>query len=248
MNNIINIQQLNVAYSGVDALVKASASVPKASRTAILGPNGAGKSTLVQSVLGINKGKQKSGTIQLFDGLTDKKQLSQKIAYIPQHVQVNQQFPATVLDIVLMGRYPYIQHFLKKPSQVDYTITLQALEKMGLTALKDRQITELSGGQKQRVFIARAIAQDAELFIMDEPLAGVDMTSETIIMNTLKDFQKEGKTSLVIHHDLNTVKQYFDYVIWVNQTVIDCGPIEQVFNQDNYVKTFKTTQSAIHHW
>ncbi|MBS4750097.1 ATP-binding cassette domain-containing protein [Granulicatella sp. zg-ZJ] len=242
ITNAVKVQNLSINYKGNTALHDVNLIIPNQTRTAIVGPNGAGKSTLVKGILGIEK--LASGTVEILNETEHlNKIISQKIAYIPQSSQVNWQFPATVDEIVLMGRYPHIAHMLKKPSKLDKDIASHALEQMKLSDLKNRQITELSGGQRQRVFIARALAQQAELYILDEPLAGIDIQTEHIIMDTLKDFQKEGKTSIVIHHDLHTVSTYYDYVVWVNKTIVHSGPVETAFNDEWYFKTYKNVQS-----
>lgn len=217
--------------------------IPKGSRTVVLGPNGAGKSSLVKAILQLEK--VSSGTITLHGVPIALKQISQTVAYVPQASQVNEQFPATIFDMVLMGRFAFRKGFLKRPSQQDKQIALDALGRMQLLDLKDRQITELSGGQRQRVFIARAIAQQADVYILDEPLAGVDIVSEQIIMHTLKQFQAEGKTSMTIHHDLNTVPNYFDHVVWVNQTIVASGPLETTFNTQRYQETYRISENTL---
>lgn len=237
METAITIKGLSVSYQSTVALKDLNLIIPKGSRTAIVGPNGAGKSTLFRSILQLET--LNKGNIAIFgekgQGL---KRTMNKIAYIPQTTQVNWQFPATVFDIVLMGRYPLISHWLKRPRQKDKEATLQALEKMDLLDLRKRQIDQLSGGQRQRVFLARAIAQEAELYLMDEPLAGVDIKTEQKIMDILCDFQAEGKTSVVIHHDIQSLATYFDYLVWLNKKVIAQGPIEQVLTRDNYQRTY----------
>lgn len=237
METAITIKGLSVSYQSTVALNDLNLIIPKGSRTAIVGPNGAGKSTLFRSILQLETLNE--GNIAIFgekgQGL---KRTMNKIAYIPQTTQVNWQFPATVFDIVLMGRYPLISHWLKRPRQKDKEATLQALEKMDLLDLRKRQIDQLSGGQRQRVFLARAIAQEAELYLMDEPLAGVDIKTEQKIMDILCDFQDEGKTSVVIHHDIQSLATYFDYLVWLNKKVIAQGPIEQVLTRDNYQRTY----------
>lgn len=237
METAITIKGLSVSYQSTVALKDLNLIIPKGSRTAVVGPNGAGKSTLFRSILQLETLNE--GNIAIFgekgQGL---KRTMNKIAYIPQTTQVNWQFPATVFDIVLMGRYPLISHWLKRPRQKDKEATLQALEKMDLLDLRKRQIDQLSGGQRQRVFLARAIAQEAELYLMDEPLAGVDIKTEQKIMDILYDFQAEGKTSVVIHHDIQSLATYFDYLVWLNKKVIAQGPIEQVLTRDNYQRTY----------
>lgn len=237
METAITIKGLSVSYQSTVALKDLNLIIPKGSRTAVVGPNGAGKSTLFRSILQLETLNE--GNIAIFDEKGQElKRTMNKIAYIPQTTQVNWQFPATVFDIVLMGRYPLISHWLKRPRQKDKEATLQALEKMDLLDLRKRQIDQLSGGQRQRVFLARAIAQEAELYLMDEPLAGVDIRTEQKIMDILCDFQAEGKTSVVIHHDIQSLATYFDYLVWLNKKVITQGPIEQVLTRDNYQRTY----------
>lgn len=238
----VSVNDLTVFYGSVQALSHVTLTIPKGSITAIVGPNGAGKSTFFKSLLQLEK--RVSGDIALL-GQTEQLErvIAQKVAYIPQASQVNWQFPATVFDIVLMGRYPHIKHWLKRPSSSDKAITRQALERLGLWDLRDRQISDLSGGQRQRVFVARALAQEAELYLMDEPLAGIDIQTESIIMELLKEFQREGKTTLVVHHDLHSLSRYFDYLIWLNQTVVASGDLATTLTNDNYQATYRTSQS-----
>lgn len=241
--SVITLENVNLKYGQVQALKNITLSIPKGSRTVVLGPNGAGKSSLVKAILQLEK--ISSGKIILNEETISLKQISQMVAYVPQSAQMNTQFPATIFDLILMGRFVSNQSFLKRPTAQDKQIALDALARMQLLDLKDRQFTELSGGQKQRVLIARAIAQQANIYILDEPLAGVDVVSEKIIMDTLKEFQQEGKTSITIHHDLNTVQQYFDYVVWVNQTIIADGQLEEVFNQEMYQQTYHLASDTL---
>lgn len=241
--SVITLENVNLDYGQVNALSNVNLVIPKGSRTTVLGPNGAGKSSLVKAILQLEK--IKNGQITLNGQPISLKQISQTIAYVPQSANLNVQFPATIFDLVLMGRFASNRSFFKRPTSQDKKIAQEALERMQLWDLKDRQITELSGGQKQRVLIARAIAQQAEIYILDEPLAGVDVVSEHIIMDTLKAFQKEGKTSVTIHHDLNTVQHYFDYVVWVNKTIIATGDLETVFNQEIYQQTYHIDSDTI---
>ena len=188
--------------------------VPECVRCAIAGPNGAGKSTLLKGILGLLK--PVSGAVLLWG-----KPLSavhKQIAYVPQRGSVHWDFPTTVFDVVLMGRYAYLG-LVHRPGKEDRALAMEALDKMKMADFADRQISELSGGQKQRVFIARALAQDAQLYIMDEPLAGVDETTERIIMDKFMDLQKEKRTVIAVHHDLSTLDAYFDYLVVLNRTV-----------------------------
>lgn len=232
--SVIHVEDLTVAYDEKPVLWDVDVDIVTNSITAIVGPNGAGKSTLLKSILGFVK--PLSGVITLFD-LPLKKVLN-KVAYVPQHSSVNWDFPITVFDVVLMGRYQSVGWF-KIPNKKEKVKAINALEEMKLLNLKDRQISELSGGQKQRVFIARALCQESELLIMDEPLAGVDKTSEEIIMNKIKDLKKEGKTIVCVHHDLNTIEKYFDHVVLINRIVIASGNLQDAFTKENIQKTYE---------
>lgn len=237
MKSALELTNVSVNYGSVSALEGVHLTIPQGSRTAIVGPNGAGKSTLMKSILGLET--LRSGKISLLGKEENlAKLIQQKVAYIPQSSQVNWQFPATVFEIVLMGRFAHIKGILKRPSKLDKEIAQAALEKMNLQDLAHRQIDQLSGGQRQRVFIARALAQEAELYLMDEPLAGIDRLTETIIMDTLKEFQKEGKTSIVIHHDLTSLSTYFDYLVWVNRRVIASGSMESTLTTEHYQEAY----------
>lgn len=229
MNSIINVKNLNVKYQQTTALNQINIEIPDNVRLAIVGPNGAGKSTLIKAIL--NLIPSQSDSIQFF-GDKSLKQARSNIAYVPQTSEVNWHFPTTVEDVVLMGISSNRWGF-QRVSQEQKEKVAHALEAMELTDLSHRQISQLSGGQKQRVFIARAIAQDAQLYFFDEPLAGVDMKSEAIIMDQLKTFQKMGKTSLTVHHDLNTVEKYFDHVLFLNKTLIAMGATDQAFTKEN---------------
>lgn len=224
----VSTKNLSVAYSDKPVIWKLNINVEKGSRTAIVGPNGAGKSTLIKAVMKLIK--PVSGT-SFIDGSTHKSALK-KVAYVPQKGEVNWDFPATVFDVVLMGRYVH-KGLFKRPDKKDKDIAAAALETMKMTQYKDRQISELSGGQRQRVFLARAIAHDASIYIMDEPLQGIDITTEKLIISTMKKLQAEGKTFLVVHHNLNTVPDYFNRVIILNKEIITSGPVEEVWTKEN---------------
>lgn len=237
MKTALKLEQVDLSYGSVSALEQVNLIIPAQTRTAIVGPNGAGKSSLMKAILGLEKGT--SGRIELLGEAENREErIQKKVAYIPQSSRVNWNFPATVFEIVLMGRYAHISHFLKRPSRRDKEIVEAALEKMNLQEVRHRQIDQLSGGQRQRVFIARSLAQEAELYLMDEPLAGIDQLTEQIIMDTLKEFQDQGKTSIVIHHDLGSLATYFDYMVWLNKTVVAAGPLEEVLTDENYQKTY----------
>lgn len=238
MNEVLKVEQLSIQYAnGHIALNDVNFSIGKGRKVALVGPNGAGKSTLLKSILQLEK--YQKGTIHLF-GTTQSlnKMIAQKVAYIPQSIQFNSKMPITVYETVLMGCLAKKQKFFKKATRHDYDTVIAALQQMQLEDLKNRQLVTLSGGQKQRVFLARALAQNAEFYILDEPLTGVDQTSEHIIMEKLNALAQCGKTILVIHHDLTTVEKYFDDVIWLNQHVVSFGSIKSHFTTFNYKKTY----------
>ena len=213
-NSVIHVEDLTMAYRETPVLWDIDLDIPEHVRCAIVGPNGAGKSTLLRGILGLLK--PVSGAVQLWG-----KPLSavhKQIAYVPQRGSVHWDFPTTVFDVVLMGRYAHLG-LVRRPGKEDRALAMEALDKMKMADFADRQISELSGGQKQRVFIARALAQDAQLYIMDEPLAGVDETTERIIMDKFMDLQREKSTVIAVHHDLSTLDAYFDYLVVLNRTV-----------------------------
>lgn len=224
--NVIEVQDLSVAYNDAPVIWKLNLSVKAGSRTAVVGPNGAGKSTLIKSIMQLVK--PLSGSISV-EGSTHKSALK-NVAYVPQKGEVNWDFPTTVFDVVLMGRYVH-KGWIKRPSKADRQIAHEALETMKMMSFKNRQISELSGGQRQRVFLARAIAHDADIYIMDEPLQGIDITTERLIIETMKRLQSEGKTFLVVHHNLETVPEYFDNVVILNKEVIAAGLIDEVWTK-----------------
>lgn len=244
MNTIIQVKNLSVNYQHTQALSNISLEIPENVRLAIIGPNGAGKSTLLKSLMNLIP-NHNEGIIYFGD--KSLKEARSQIAYVPQTSEVNWNFPTTVEDVVMMG-IPTKRWGFQRIKQSQKEKVKQALEAMQLTDLSKRQISQLSGGQKQRVFIARSIVQDADLYFFDEPLAGVDMKSEAIIMDQLKQFQDAGKSSLTVHHDLNTVEDYFDYVLLMNKEVIALGPTIEVFSQDNINKAYLNyVQPITHH-
>ncbi|WP_099950849.1 metal ABC transporter ATP-binding protein [Ezakiella peruensis] len=236
MNNeiIIDVEDLTLAYNENPVVWDADVEIINNSRTAIIGPNGAGKSTFLKGILGLIK--PLAGEVKIMG--KNPKDARKYIAYIPQTASVNWDFPTNVLDVVLMGRYKSLG-WIKRPGKKDMEIAKEALNKMGMYEYKNRQISELSGGQRQRVFLARAICSDAQIYFMDEPLAGVDMTTEKIIMDTIKEFQANGKTIVAVHHDLNTIKEYFDHVVIINKRVLAYGPMDQVFTEENLQIAYK---------
>lgn len=230
----IKIEDLTVTYDVTPVLWDIDLEIPSGTLTAIVGPNGAGKSTLIKSML--NLVKTISGEV-LFDGKTYR-QIHKQIAYVPQRDSVDWDFPTTVFDVVLMGRYGHIGWF-RRPNKNDKDLVRKALEQVGMLPFKDRQISELSGGQQQRVFLARALVQDADYYIMDEPFQGVDNKTEKAIIEILKLLKKQGKTVIAVHHDLDTVATYFDYVTLINVKLVASGKVEEIFTTDNIKLTYQ---------
>ena len=207
----IAIDDLTVAYNYKPVLWDIDLSIPEGVLMAIVGPNGAGKSTLIKAILGIID--PIAGSVSIYGKPYDKQR--KLVGYVPQKGSVDWDFPTTALDVVLMGTYGSLG-WIKRPGRKERKIALESLEKVGMLSFKDRQINQLSGGQQQRVFLARALAQDAAIYFMDEPFQGVDATTEITIINILKELRKAGKTVVVVHHDLQTVPEYFDWVTFLN--------------------------------
>lgn len=241
MNDIIvKVEDVTVSYDARPVLWDIDLSLPKGKLIAIVGPNGAGKSTLIKTMLDLLK--PVTGTINFNDKTY--KEVRKKIAYVPQRSSVDWNFPTTVYDVVLMGRYGHVGWF-KRPSHKDKEIVLRSLESLSISHLKDRQISELSGGQQQRVFLARALTQEAEIYFMDEPFQGVDVKTERAIVALFKKLKKEGKTVVVVHHDLDTVETYFDHVVLLNRRIIADGSVAQVFTKENIDKTYTTSKRVM---
>ena len=233
MTPSIHIRGLSVSYEQKRVLTNIYLDVLPGHVYGVLGPNGAGKSTLFKSVLGLIE--PNSGKVSVLDG--DIGAVRKKVVYVPQKEEIDWQFPATVFDVVLMGRYPH-KGLFSRINDADRRIAERALDDLGVLKFKNRQISELSGGQQQRVFLARALCQEAEVFFFDEPFVGIDITTEERIIKLLKRLAGEGKTLLVVHHDLSTVKDYFDYVILLNQRLIAVGPTEDTFTEANIGRTY----------
>lgn len=232
-NPILEIQDLMVGYSRKMVLWGVDLKLPQGALIGIIGPNGAGKSTLLKSIMGLIP--LRGGHVRIFNKPLD--QVRSQISYVPQKNSIDWNFPTSVLDVVLMGRYGKIGLF-KKPRQKDYKVARQALERLGIEQLADRQISQLSGGQQQRTFLARALAQEADLYLMDEPFAGIDATTEKTIVQLLKELKNSGKTVIMVHHDLQSVKDYFDWVTMLNMRLVANGPIEAIFNEEYLSKTY----------
>ena len=220
---LLHVEDVTMAYRESAVLWDIDLDVPTGVRCAIVGPNGAGKSTLLKGVLGLEK--PVAGYVRLWGKTID--EVRERIAYVPQRGAVNWDFPTTVFDVVLMGRYVHIG-LMRRPGREDRERARAALAEMQLEKLAERQISELSGGQKQRVFIARALAQESDLYIMDEPLAGVDETTERIVMDKFAALQKARKTVIAVHHDLSTLDMYFDYLVVLNRTIKASGYLKDM--------------------
>lgn len=230
---VLEIHDLTVSYDQNPVLWNVDLSLPGGKLVGILGPNGAGKSTLIKSIMGLIP--PTSGYVRIFDKpLND---VRSRISYVPQRESVDWNFPASVLDVVLMGTYGKLGLF-RRPGKKEKDLAHECLEQVGMTGFVKRQISELSGGQQQRVFIARALAQQADLYLMDEPFAGVDMATETAIFQLLQNMTEAGKTVLVVHHDIHSAMNFFDWVIMLNLHLVASGPKEQVMTEDLLRKTY----------
>lgn len=225
--NAIEIKNLTVAYGENIALEDLNLNIEVGSLMALVGPNGAGKSTLIKTILKFLK--QITGEIKIN---------AKTLAYVPQRNSVDWDFPTTLFDVVEMGCYGRVGLF-KRVSKEEKQKVLKAIEQVGMLEFKDRQISELSGGQQQRAFIARALVQEADIYLMDEPFQGVDSTTEKSIVEILKQLKSEGKTIIVVHHDLQTVPAYFESVALINKAVIVSGKVSEVFTQENIDVTYR---------
>lgn len=232
-SDVLSIQNLHVSYRGVKALDGLNLTVPSGHMTCIIGPNGSGKSTTLKAALGLVEVSR--GTIRFFDQRVDK--VRKRIAYVPQRSTTDWDFPINVFDTVLLGTYPKLRLF-QRPGAVEREIARRALLQVRMDDYADRQIADLSGGQQQRVFIARALAQQADILLLDEPLVGIDAASEANIIEILSELCEAGKTVVMVHHDLSNIDNYFDYIIMVNQHRITQGPISEALTAHNLTQTF----------
>ena len=229
----LHIEGLSVSYDRKTALSNVYLNIEPGFVYGLIGGNGSGKSTLFKSILGLID--IDAGRISINNSSID--EVRKYISYIPQKEEIDWSFPATVFDIVLMGRYPHLKVF-DRIHEKDKSKALKAMELLGITDLKDKQIGELSGGQQQRTFIARALCQEAEIYMFDEPFVGVDITTETKIIEIVKELAASGKLVIIIHHDLAKVKDYFDRLIMINQRIIAAGDTELIFTDENIKKTY----------
>lgn len=233
MTPAIDIHDLTVAYHKRPVLWDVDAAIPEGRLVAVVGPNGAGKSTLLKAVLGLVP--LASGRVTVFG--RDPAASRSLVAYVPQRESVDWDFPISALEVVTMGRYGRLG-WLRRVRRSDVEAARAALDQVGMSAFADRQISQLSGGQQQRVFIARALVQDAALYLMDEPFAGVDAATEQAIVQLLRDIRAKGRTVVAVHHDLQSVPEYFDFVLMLNLRLIAAGDVGEVFTRDNLQKTY----------
>ncbi len=224
----VGVNDLTVAYGERPVLWDIDMDVPAGHLMAIMGPNGAGKTTLIKAILGLIP--IAAGRVEIHGRLyRDQRRL---VGYVPQRGSVDWDFPTTVLDLVMMGRYGALG-WLKRPGKKERELALSALDKVGMAEFRNRQISQLSGGQQQRVFLARALVQDARVYFMDEPFQGVDARTERAIVDLLQELREQGRTVVVVHHDLQTVEEYFDWIMLLNVRRIACGPVREVFTPEN---------------
>lgn len=229
----IVVKNLTVAYHKQPVLKDISFSLPEGKLISIVGPNGAGKSTLIKAILGLIP--RAAGEVFIYG--ESLKKMRKLVGYVPQRGSVDWDYPTNALDVVLMGRYGHIGLF-RRPKKKDKEIAYECLKKVGMESYAKRQIRQLSGGQQQRVFLARALAQDAAIYFMDEPFVGVDAATERSIIALLRELKKLQKTVIVVHHDLQTVPDYFDWCFLLNMKKIALGPVSEVFTMDNLQKTY----------
>ena len=229
----LEVHDLTVSYRRKPVLYGIDLVVPSGSITGIIGPNGAGKSTFVKAVSGILP--LDSGWVKIFGG--SYRENCRRVGYVPQRESVDWDFPVNVRDVVLMGRYGRLR-LGQRPGKADREAASACLEQVGMLTYADRQIGNLSGGQRQRVFLARALAQESDLYLMDEPFAGVDAATEEAIVEILRELKALGKTILVVHHDLSTVREYYDRVILLNMRLVAAGPAGEVFTPELIQKTY----------
>ncbi len=233
MTPALEVHDLTVAFDRKPVLWNIDLMIPEGKLVGIIGPNGAGKSTLIKAMMGILP--LSSGYVKLFDQPLD--EIRDRISYVPQRESVDWDFPASVLDVVLMGRYSKLGLF-KRPRKADRDVAMDCIKKVGMEGFINRQISQLSGGQQQRTFLARALAQQADMYFMDEPFAGVDAATEKAIVTLLRSMTAQNKTVIVVHHDLQSVSQYFDWVIMLNTRLVASGPTATTFTSQNLETTY----------
>lgn len=230
---ILDVHDVTVAYHRRPVLWNVDWTLHEPALVGIVGPNGAGKSTLLKAILGLVP--LTSGRVTMFGEALDR--VRARVAYVPQRESVDWDFPISVLDVVLMGTYGRLG-WLRRPGARDRKLAADCLEQVGLAGFATRQIGQLSGGQQQRTFLARALAQQADLYFLDEPFAGIDAASEHAILQLLRTLRGQGKTICVVHHDLRAVPSYFDHVLLLNVRLLASGPTDAVFTEDNLRRTY----------
>ena len=232
-NPVVEVHDLTVSYNKKPVLWNIDFSIGAGQLIGIIGPNGAGKSTLLKSIM--NLINPQSGYVKIFGKTLE--EVRDQVSYVPQRESVDWDFPANVLDVVLMGRYKRTGLF-GRISKADKNIAIESLEKVGMHGFVKRQISQLSGGQQQRVFLARALAQQTDLYLMDEPFAGVDASTEESILQLLMEMASQGKTILVVHHDLQTAFKYFDWMVMLNTRLIASGPAKDLLDEAIIQETY----------
>ncbi|WP_152099007.1 metal ABC transporter ATP-binding protein [Lacipirellula parvula] len=229
----LEIHDMTVAYHRRPVLWDVDLQVPEGKLVGVIGPNGAGKTTLIKAVLGLVP--LASGKVEIYgQPYEDQRKL---VGYVPQRESVDWDFPVTVRDVVLMGTYGRLGWF-RRPRRPERELAEHCLEQVGMASFARRQIRQLSGGQQQRVFLARALAEQAQVYFLDEPFAGVDAATESAIVDLLQSMRSAGKTVFVVHHDLQTVREYFDWVILLNMRLVACGAVSDTFTPENMQKTY----------
>ena len=236
----IEVHDLTVAYRSQPVLWDIDLKLPPGKLIAIIGPNGAGKSTLLKAILGLVQ--PVTGWVEVFGEPYEQQRSA--VGYVPQRESVDWDFPTSGLDVVTMGLYGQVGWF-RRPSRSHKEKAREALSKVGMAPFAGRQISQLSGGQQQRIFLARALAQDARLYMMDEPFAGVDVTTERAILELLRALKDEGRTVVAVHHDLQTVAEYFDHVVMLNMRLVAAGPMESTFSDRNLQRTYGGRLAAL---
>ncbi|TQV62088.1 MAG: metal ABC transporter ATP-binding protein [Halothiobacillaceae bacterium] len=241
MTPAISVRNLSVRYRETEALNGVGFDLPEHALAAIIGPNGAGKSTLLKAMLGFIPAV--SGEVRFFG--QPLAAARREIAYVPQRAEIDWDFPIDVLQTVLLGRLAHLP-FWRRPGKAERKLALDALEAVGMQAFVDRPIRALSGGQQQRVFLARALVQEARLYLFDEPFAGVDATTEQAIAQVFRQLRDEGATVVSVHHDLSTVDEYFDHAILLKRELIACGPLAQAFTPASIQRAYGGRLAALH--
>ena len=229
----LEIHDLTVSYDRKPVLYGVDLTIEPGSLVGVVGPNGAGKTTLIKTIMGLVS--PNGGWVKIF-GQSYSKSVT-RVGYVPQRESVDWDFPVTVMDVVLMGRYGHAG-LLRRIGKRDHEIAKECLLKVNMGPFADRQIGNLSGGQQQRVFLARALAQESDLYLMDEPFAGVDAATETAIVDLLHELKERGKTLIVVHHDLSTAREYFDQLLLLNMRLVAYGPVQETFTPELLQKTY----------